>query len=428
MTVERAPSTSSESTASEGAPRQRAKHRIGKHALMFEGFTPMQAVESRYSSLRHELESKIIDQPFAIDAIIDALERSEIRLPNDKQPIANLAFLGPTGVGKSETAKVLSQQLGKGLGNLIKIDCSNFSHGHEVAALTGSPPGYIGHDKVPVLSKNVVEQPGTVILFDEIEKGSPALYNLMLQIMGDGELKLNTGAVTSFKNTVIVLTSNLGAKEMKEQLSKMPFGLGEQKTEPSKDRLEHTARSSFEKFFKPEFVNRLNKMVVFHPLGREGLGQVLDVKLSELNNEYEKQLGARVTLSDATKNYLIEAALKEPHMGARPLIRALQDNIQTIFGRYVGGGYINEGTHIRVFHISEAPTNYVGKDELIFTFKKDVTIKKEATTETAPLLDWGPLAMLTAGQSDNQSEEYDDEEYDDEDEEDESDDPQDRLF
>lgn len=424
MTVERAPSLSSESIASEDAPRQRVKQRIGKHTLMFEGFTPMGTVESRYSSLRYELESKIIDQPFAIDAIIDALERSEIRLPNDKQPIANLAFLGPTGVGKSETAKVLSQQLGKGLGNLIKIDCSNFSHGHEVAALTGSPPGYIGHDKVPVLNKNVVEQPGTVVLFDEIEKGSPELYNLMLQIMGDGELKLNTGVVTSFKDTVIVLTSNLGAKEMKEQLSKMPFGLGAQKEEPSKDRLEHTARSSFEKFFKPEFVNRLNKMVVFHPLSREGLGRVLDVKLTELNKEYEKQLGARVTLSDATRDHLIELALKEPHMGARPLIRALQDNVQTIFGRYVGGGHISEGTHVRVFHISEAPANYVGKGELIFTAKKDATIKKEAPAETAPIIDWGPLAMLTAGKSDTQAEEYEDDAYDEEyEDEDESDDP-----
>lgn len=360
---------------------KRTKRRIGKHALAFDGFVPMGHVESKFAPVRSELQERIIDQPEAIDAIIEALERSEIRLPNDKRPIASLAFLGPTGVGKSETAKVLSELLDKDEPNIIKIDCSNFSHGHEVASLTGSPPGYVGHNITPVLEKSKVEKPGTVILFDEIEKGSPELYNLMLQIMGDGELQLNNGDVALFRDTVIIITSNLGAKEMTSQLSKMPFGLGAIQQEVSRNDLEKTATKAFTHFFKPEFINRLNKLVVFHPLTTEGLGSVLDVKLAEVNEEYEKQLGVRLSLSDATRDFLVNLALEEAHNGARPLVRALEDHVQTEFGRHIGSGSVLEGTHVRVYHASEAPDDYEipGGKELIFTSIVDETIEKEST-------------------------------------------------
>ncbi len=379
-----AESTSTELVLWEKPQHKHIKRRLGKHALTFpDGFVALEPVESQFTGMREDLEARIIDQPGAIDAIIEALERSDMRLPNDNRPIANFAFLGPTGVGKSETAKVLAQLLGNGSVNLIKIDCSNFSHGHEVSSLTGSPPGFIGHEKIPVLDKGKVEKRGTVILFDEVEKGTPELYNLMLQIMGDGELKLNNSKTTSFRDTVIILTSNLGAREMAAQQSTAGFGFGDVAKATNRKELEKTATKSFEKFFTPEFINRLNKLVVFHPLSIEGLGDVLDVKVRDANVVYEKQLGVRLSLSEGAKAHLVAIALKEAHNGARPVVRAFEDNIQTSLGRYVGAEVVQEGTEVRVFHSSEAPKGYRHNEEgeLIFTHKLDMAIEKESTAK-----------------------------------------------
>lgn len=379
MPAEHAPETANvmavEQQRIEPTPRH-VRQQLAAYAL--EDFVILDAAESPYEGMRKELEAMIVEQPAAIDAIIEAVDRQEVRRPGDNRPVANLAFLGPTGVGKSETAKVLSQVMEGGFGNLVKLDCSNFSHGHEVAALIGSPPGYVGREQNPFFSKQVIEQPGTVVLFDEVEKGSPQLYNLMLQIMGDGELRLNNGSLVSFRDAIIVLTSNLGAKEMSSQLTGTPLGFGTEKKAADKDSLESVAKKSFEEFFSPEFVNRLNKLVVFHPLSAEGLGKVLDTKLEQINVQYEAQYGARVSLSETTRTHLVELASKEPHLGARPLVRALEDNIQTTFGRYVGTGQVYEGSHIRVFHQSELPQNMRRSSDgtLIFATRPDPTIRR----------------------------------------------------
>ena len=402
MSIERAMSASTEIEVWSEPPQLHLVERhVGRHAL-FEGFEPLGEAISPFEAVRKSLEERIIDQPVAIGAIVEALERSEIRLPGDKRPIANLAFLGPTGVGKSETAKTLSEVLGGSGGNLLKIDCSDFSHGHEVIALTGAPVSYVGSNIPPVLNKDAVEKKGTVVLFDEVEKGSRELYNLMLQIMGDGELRLNDGSVSSFQDTIIILTSNLGAKEMSKLLSDTPFGLGiHAQREVSKDSLEATATRSFKKFFAPEFINRLNKMVVFHPLGVDSLNSILDLKLARANKEYQDRLGARLSLSDATKAHLVEVALQERHNGARPLERALESNVQAMFGRYVGAGYIQEGTHVRVFHQDEAPDTYkqLGDTPFIFTAKHDATIKK-ATPEAGLFMEPSALTPVRYEESD----------------------------
>lgn len=358
---------------------------LGRRALELDGFIVLDMAASPYDHVREKLESRVVDQPAAIDAIIEAIERSSVRLESDNRPIANLAFLGPTGVGKSETAKTLSTLMADGKSNLIKIDCSNFSQGHEVMALIGSPPSYVGHDITPQFSKEAVEQPGTVILFDEIEKGSTELYNLMLQIMGDGQLRLNNGNSVSFRETIVVLTSNLGAREMSDQLSPSRLGFVNKDSETDKESLEKIARKSFTDFFSPEFANRLNKVVVFHPLGTEALSRVLDVKVAEASAEYEKQFGVRLTLSDATREHLVNIAAEEPHLGARPLVRALEENIQTTFGRYSTRG-LPEGTHVRVIHRTEVPDTYrvQGDGALIFTAKPDASIRKQRVPIALP--------------------------------------------
>lgn len=363
-------------------PKQKRQRKLVGERAVLDGFTLMEKAQSPNEYLSEIMNERIIDQTDAIDSIIDALDRSEVRLEGDNRPIANLAFLGPTGVGKSETAKVLHEQLG-GPGKLIKIDCSAFAHGHEITSLTGSPPSYVGREQEPVLNKHAVEKPGTVILFDEIEKGSPELYHLMLQIMGDGELKLNNGEKTYFRDAIIILTSNLGAREMAAELSENRLGfapVGERKNKASKAELNNVADKKFTEFFSPEFVNRLNKSVVFHPLSEDGLNRVLDVKLDDMNQEYELDYGVHISVSDIARLEMIGTSMKQSHMGARPLIRELEESIQSEFGRHIGSGTVSEGTRLNVFHRSEVPEKYLKGDDrkYIFAAQPDESLLHES--------------------------------------------------
>ena len=351
-------------------------------SAIFDSFMPMDHLDGvsnpETDKIRDVLRQRIIGQDAAIDALVAAYDRLATRSAYDLRPIASLAFLGPTGVGKSETAKVLAEFLAEGEAeSLIKIDCSNFSHGHEVAALTGSPPGYVGYGQKALLSAAEVSK-AKVILFDEIEKGAPELFRLMLQIMGDGQLRLNDGTVADFCDTVVIMTSNLGASEMATEINGRKPGFGVTSRRADKSTLESVATKSFEDFFKqPEFINRINKMIVFHPLDKQGLVQVLDTKLNDVNAEYEMSYGARVNLSEGAKDYLANMAMERPDLGARPLIRALEDHIQTPFGRYLGSGHIPESTLVAVFHKDEVPAGYIEDDRtLIFSQTYDSSIKK----------------------------------------------------
>lgn len=363
----------------------RARAASGRHLAeqaFLNGFMPIEGMKSAYDDLRNKLFERIIGQPEAINQIIDALDRSSIRHPDDNKPIATFAFLGPTGVGKSETAKALAQFQGEYEDDqytLVKVDCSNFSSGHEVATLLGSPPGYIGASQDAKLSKDAIEHPGTVVLFDEIEKGSKELYNLMLQIMDDGVLQLHNGDEVDFRDTIIIITSNLGAKEMSHELDGRQAGFGVQSRITDKAGLEKISTKAFKDYFSPEFTNRIDKLVVFHPLSPEAMLDVLNVKMAKSNAYYEEDFGVRITLSDSTKHHLVEMARQEPNMGARPLMRALDSEINSILGKHVNTEAIQEGTHVHVFHRNELPTDYKiqGDADLIFTAKEDKSIKKK---------------------------------------------------
>ena len=362
-------------TKREMVPKPGPRRREMGERAVFAGFSLLEPVVSQHEAARQELKSHIIDQDPAIDAIIEALDRTEVRSLYDNQPSATLAFLGPTGVGKSELAKRLAELQG---GNLIKIDCSDYSHGHEVTKLVGSPPSYVGDKLVPLLAKQRVENGKAVVLFDEVEKGSTELYNLMLQIMEDGELTLSDGTVVNFREAMLVITSNLGAAEMSGALSPVSLGFGNKKTEVDKTKLEQIATSGFVEFFAPEFINRITKMVVFHPLTATGLSRVLEVKLEELNREYTRQDGIHLTLTDKTREHLVAEAAKQPHLGARPLVRALDREILTTFGRYSGAGYFPEGTRVKVFHRDELPEEHQPADGtlLVFSAQTDPNLRR----------------------------------------------------
>jgi len=356
---------------------------LGRHMatkILLDGFMPLKEPGSQFNDIRVSMELQIIEQSAAIDAILSSLDRSRVRSESDRRPIATLAFTGPTGVGKTEAARALAVALQKDGAKLLRIDCSNYSNGHEVASLTGSPPGYAGRDQEALLSQKNIEGFGTVVVFDEIEKGSIDLNNILLQITEYGELRLNNGEMTNFRDAILIFTSNLGAKEMSAQMSDSPIGFGTREPNTDKTALDKIALNAFEKHFPPELVNRIDKMVVFHPLSADGLAKVLAIKLNEANEQYENDFGVKISLSDATVEHLVGIAKKQPHFGARPMVRAFKDNIQTTFGRYVGTEGLSDGTHIRVFHKNDFPDDYTlqHNQELIFATKPDDSIKKKA--------------------------------------------------
>lgn len=241
--------------------------------------------------IEQSLRNTIFGQERAIEAIIRVLNRARFGFAagNSRRPRATLLFLGPTGVGKTETARRLAQLLRPDGEAFLKIDCSLFSQGHEVSALVGAPPSYVGRDQKPLLNPDIIEQENSVVLFDEIEKGQPELWNLLLQIMEDGEiLLLNGGRRVSFSNSIIVLTTNVGAKEMVDFLDQRTIGFrtSRQDVEATGRQIYQIGFEALQKVFQPEWINRIDEIVAFRPLSSEVLRQVLDRMVKEANDQY----------------------------------------------------------------------------------------------------------------------------------------------
>ncbi len=357
-----------------------ALRQLGAKALDFDGFIPLQNVESPYHELRRDLESHVIGQPEAIEAIIGALEMAKVRIEGDPTPMANFIFQGPTGVGKTEIGRALARFLSDDgtAGNLIKIDCSSFSGTFGATSLTGSPKGYVGYNDEPLLTKEKVEKPGTVIIFDEGEKGNKSLHDTMLQIMDDGRLVLANGEEINFRDAIIIITTNAGAIEM----NKNSIGFDTDGSGSRKKDVDSIGRSSLKRYFRPEFLGRIDEIIVFNELSHEDLKKVVDSKLNLINDSLRKEFGILVSLSDHAKDHIIESANSHKDMGARHLEKTLHQKVLRVVGRHVGNSSIVEGTSVRVFHTSEAPTNYNGdsEGELIFTGRADPGIYKAPPT------------------------------------------------
>jgi ATP-dependent Clp protease ATP-binding subunit ClpA len=365
--------------------RLRRSRRIGGLSLLRTDYLP--EVMTAYDEERAFLHSQIIGQDAAIDAIIEALDKNDVRRPDDHRPIASLSFLGPTGVGKTETAIALSRALAPKDPYLLQIDCAGYSNGHEITALLGSPPSYVGHEQEPLLSKANVERDGVVILFDEIEKGSDELANILLKIMDKGVLRLNNGEVVSFRAAVVILTSNLGANEMAKEADGRKAGFSATHSVATTETIERVALNALRDFFRPELLNRLDSTVVFHPLDEASLHAILDVKLSSYNELYRDEFGAYISLSDKTREYLVGAALNERHYGVRPLVRALEKQVLASFGRYSANEKVPEGSELLVYHRDELDpiTAQEYQRDLVFAVRKDPSVQKRPpiiTTQT----------------------------------------------
>ena len=283
--------------------------------------------------MEQNLSKRVIGQDEALEAVANAVRRARAGLQDPNRPIGSFIFLGPTGVGKTETAKALAEFMFDDERALVRLDMSEYMEKHAVARMIGAPPGYVGYDEGGQLTEAVRRRPYSVVLFDEIEKAHPDVFNVLLQILDDGRLTDSKGRVVDFKNTVLIMTSNLGSREI--QSSTLV-------DTPLKDMILDVLRSHF----KPEFLNRIDDIVVFTQLSREQIAEIIDVQLEKLRKNLGER-GIEIVLEDSAKELLVEEGY-DPTFGARPLKRAIQTLIQNPLAVKLLSGEIGSGQTIHI--------------------------------------------------------------------------------
>src|SRR5688572_19573125 len=276
-------------------------------------------------NMGEELKDKVIGQDKAIQQLVKAIQRTRVGLKDPKKPIGSFVFLGPTGVGKTELAKVLATYLFDKEDSLVRIDMSEYMEKFSVSRLVGAPPGYVGYEEGGQLTEKIRRKPYSVVLLDEIEKAHPDVYNLLLQVLDDGVLTDGLGRKVDFRNTIIIMTSNIGARDLQD------FGAGigfasKAKQESMDEIMKSTIQNSLKKTFSPEFLNRLDDVIVFNSLGKEDIHKIIDISLGKLYKRVEA-LGYSIKLTEKAKDYVAEKGY-DPKYGARPLNRAIQKYIE----------------------------------------------------------------------------------------------------
>jgi ATP-dependent Clp protease ATP-binding subunit ClpB len=290
--------------------------------------------------MEDELRKRVVGQDDALVAVANAVRRSRAGLSDERRPIGSFIFLGPTGVGKTETARALADFLFDDERAMIRIDMSEYMEKHSVSRLIGAPPGYVGYDEGGQLTEKVRRRPYSVVLFDEIEKAHPDVFNTLLQLLDDGRLTDGQGRTVDFKNTVVIATSNIGS----EALSRVEERLGSE--EETADELRRVAMEALGQHFRPEFLNRIDETVVFRRLGRAQIRHIVDIQLSGLHSRLERR-GLSLEVRDEAKDLLAEVGF-DPLFGARPLKRAIQRHLEDPLARRVLAGEFLPGTTIVV--------------------------------------------------------------------------------
>jgi ATP-dependent Clp protease ATP-binding subunit ClpC len=282
--------------------------------------------KKKYLSLDKVLKKFVIGQDNAIDELVKAIKRSRVGISNPNRPIGSFILLGPTGVGKTELAKVLAREIFGHADSLIKIDMSEFMEKHNVSRLVGAPAGYVGYEEGGKLTERVRKNPYSVILFDEIEKAHPEVFNILLQIMEDGTLTDAKGRLIDFKNTIIIMTSNLGTDILKRQGS---IGFNRAGTAEKKyEMLKESVMNTVEKSFRPEFINRLDQIIVFYPLEVKTLRKIVDLQIEDLISRL-KQQNINLLVDKSVRDWIAEKSFK-PEFGARPVRKFIQDNLEPL--------------------------------------------------------------------------------------------------
>ena len=277
----------------------------------------------RIVHMEDELHNTVIGQNDAVSVICGAIRRSRAGISSPKHPVGSFIFLGPTGVGKTQLAKALAKYLFGNEESLIRIDMSDYMEKHTASRLVGAPPGYVGYEEGGVLTEKVRRHPYSVVLLDEIEKAHPDIFNLLLQLLEEGELSDNLGHTVNFRNTVIIMTSNAGARQITNE-GKVGFGLADGVI--PYDDIKSGALLELKKLLNPELINRIDEVIVFKALSKQEVSKILDIQIAELTERLaEKKL--TINISDSAKELLIENGYN-PSMGARPMKRLLRKEIE----------------------------------------------------------------------------------------------------
>ncbi|MDD6057432.1 MAG: ATP-dependent Clp protease ATP-binding subunit [Clostridiales bacterium] len=320
----------------------------------------------RLRKLEATLHKRVIGQEEAVVAVSKAVRRGRVGLKDPKRPIGSFLFLGPTGVGKTEVSKALAEAVFGNEKSMIRVDMSEYMEKHSVSKMIGSPPGYVGHEEGGQLSEKVRRDPYAVILFDEIEKAHPDVFNILLQVLDDGHITDSQGRKVDFKNTIIIMTSNAGAQAIVEP-KKLGFASKEDESQDY-ERMKGSVMEEVRRIFKPEFLNRIDETIVFRALNKKDMKQIVTLMTKELCRRCENQLGIELIIRDRAKDYIVEKAY-EPKYGARPLRRKIQNEIEDKLAEGILSGTIKKETAVVVA---------VKKDAIVFETREKTTGNKSA--------------------------------------------------
>ena len=312
----------------------------------------------RLARLEKELHKRVIGQEEAVKAVAQAVKRGRVGLKDPNRPIGSFLFLGPTGVGKTELSKALAEAVFGSEQAMIRVDMSEYMEKHSVSKLIGSPPGYVGYEEGGQLSEKVRRNPYSVLLFDEIEKAHPDVFNILLQVLDDGHITDAQGRKVDFKQTIIIMTSNAGAQAIME-----PKRLGFMSNEDAKkdhERMKGGVMEEVRRIFKPEFLNRIDDIIVFHVLNKENIRKIVTLLLKTLEKRCEEQMDIHLTVTGAVKDFIAEKGSDNKY-GARPLRRAIQSRIEDALANEILEGKVKRGDHVQV---------KIHKNEIAFEVKE----------------------------------------------------------
>jgi ATP-dependent Clp protease ATP-binding subunit ClpC len=348
----------------------------------------------RLLTMADTLRKRVIGQDKAIEKLTKTIQRTRAGFKEPNRPIGSFIFLGPTGVGKTELAKALSEFLFDADDAMIRIDMSEFMEKFAVSRLVGAPPGYVGYEEGGMLTEKVRRKPYSVILFDEVEKAHPDVFNLLLQVLDEGQMTDSMGRKIDFRNTVIIMTSNIGSRQLKEFGTGVGFGTNTKEVNRERDS-KQVIETQLRKFFSPEFLNRIDDVVVFNSLEKKEIIKILDVRMAKMLKRIG-EIGYRVSLSDGAKVFLADKGF-DADFGARPLQRALQKFLEEPLAEQVLQGNLKEGDELVVDHAE-------GAEELNFTPVKALPVAESAASETKAL-DAPKKPRVSKAKSEKKSEE-----------------------
>jgi ATP-dependent Clp protease ATP-binding subunit ClpC len=304
-----------------------------------------QKESGRLVHMADELKGKVIGQDEAVQKVVKAIQRNRAGLKDPNKPIGSFFFLGPTGVGKTQLAKVLSKYLFDSEDSLIRIDMSEYMEKFSISRLVGAPPGYVGYEEGGQLTEKVRRKPYSIILLDEIEKAHPDVFNLLLQVLDDGHMTDGLGRKIDFKNTILIMTSNIGARQLADFGNGVGFGTKAQ-SDQKEDNSKVVIQNALRKAFSPEFLNRIDDMIMFKSLSREDIHQIIDLELDKLYGRINN-LGYKIELTEKAKDFICDKGYDEK-FGARPLKRAIQKYIEDPLAEEIIKSNLKEGDLISI--------------------------------------------------------------------------------